>query len=110
MNSSITLTEKAALRVQDFISRLNGAGLGIRLGVKRTGCSGYSYIFDVVDDASEHDAVFISNNVNIFVDSISLPFVIGSQIDYQMQGLKSGFVVSNPKAKNECGCGESFIV
>lgn len=105
----ITATEAAATRVRDFISK-RGKGLGLRLGVKTTGCSGLAYKLEFVDIAREDDFVFESLGINIFVDAKSLAYLDGTQLDYTKEGLQEGFKFTNPNVKDECGCGESFTV
>ena len=105
----ITATEAAASRVRDFI-RKRGKGLGLRLGVKTTGCSGLAYKLEFVDVAREDDFVFESLGIVIFVDAKSLAYLDGTQLDYTKEGLQEGFKFTNPNVKDECGCGESFTV
>ena len=104
---AITLTPAAHARVSQFVSRGNGA-LGLRFGVKRTGCSGWGYFTDLATDEQPGDAVFEQDGVRVYVDAASLPLVDGTQIDFAKQGLGEVFVFANPNAKAECGCGESF--
>ena len=83
---------------------------GVRFGIKRTGCSGFGYTVDLADAAAENDAVFEQDGLRLVVDRKALPFIDGTQIDFQRQGLNASFVFSNPNATGECGCGESFTV
>ena len=106
---SISLTLNAATRVQDFIKN-RGRGLGLRLGVKTTGCSGLAYKLEFVDTKNPDDAEFVSNGVHVFIDQKSLQFLDGMEVDYTRDGLQEGFKFSNPNVKAECGCGESFTV
>ena len=106
---AVTLTEKAAERVQRFIAN-RGAGMGLRVGVKSTGCSGFAYVVDLVDDINPDDEVYDSCGVKVIVDPKSLPFVDGTHIDYVQNGLNEGFQYDNPNMKSLCGCGESFGV
>lgn len=106
---SISLTLNAANRVQDFIKN-RGRGLGLRLGVKTTGCSGLAYKLEFVDTKNTDDAEFVSNGVHVFIDQKSLQFLDGMEVDYTRDGLQEGFKFSNPNVKAECGCGESFTV
>jgi len=105
----ITATLNAATRVKKFIES-RGKGIGLRLGVKTTGCSGLAYKLEFVDEANPEDIVFHSNDVAIYVDQKSLAFLDGTELDYVKEELKEGFKFTNPNVKDECGCGESFTV
>ncbi len=105
----ITLTENAAQRVTGFLDN-RGKGLGLRLGVKTTGCSGMAYVIEFVDEQEETDSVFESHGVKVFVDPKSLIYIDGTEVDFAKQGLNEGFEFKNPNAKDECGCGESFTL
>lgn len=104
---AITLTPAAHARVSQFVDRQPGA-LGLRFGVKRTGCSGWGYVTDLVTQAGGDDSVFEQDGVRVYVDATSLPLVDGTAIDFAKQGLGEVFVFNNPNAQAECGCGESF--
>ena len=106
---SISLTPAAADRVQSFLTR-RGHGVGLRLSVKKTGCSGFGYTVDLAEAIAENDAVFDLDGVRVVVDARSLPFVDGTEIGFERQGLNATFVFHNPNATGECGCGESFTV
>jgi iron-sulfur cluster assembly protein len=106
---SITLTETAADRIKSFLDN-RGKGIGLRLGVKTTGCSGMAYVLEFVDELNEEDKVFEAGGVKVIVDTRSLVYLDGTQLDYVKQGLNEGFEFNNPNVKNECGCGESFNV
>ncbi|CAM3541861.1 Iron-binding protein IscA [Vibrio aerogenes CECT 7868] len=106
---SITLTETAADRIKAFLDN-RGKGIGLRLGVKTTGCSGMAYVLEFVDELNEEDQVFEAEGVKVIVDPKSLVYLDGTQLDYVKQGLNEGFEFNNPNVKNECGCGESFTV
>jgi iron-sulfur cluster assembly protein len=106
---SITLTSTAATRVQKFLSG-RGKGLGLRVGVKTSGCSGMAYTLEFVDEALPDDQIFESNGVKVIVDPASLVYLDGTELDYAKEGLNEGFKFSNPNAKANCGCGESFSV
>ena len=106
---AITLTESAANRVKDYLAR-RGSGLGIRLGVKRTGCSGWAYVVDYADDSNEDDVVFEDHEVQVFVTPEHLRLIDGTEVDFVKQGLNEAFRFRNPNVKGECGCGESFNV
>ena len=106
---SVTLSESAAERVRSFLAS-RGCGLGLRLGIKKTGCSGYAYVVNYAEAIEAGDVVFEDRGVKIVVDGDSLPFVDGTEIVFVRQGLNEAFRFRNPKAKGECGCGESFNV
>jgi len=106
---AITLTESAADRVRDFISR-RGAGIGLRLGIKKTGCSGFAYTVNYADDLSDDDIVFDTADVKVIVDKASLEYIDGTEVDYVREGLNEAFRFRNPRSTGECGCGESFSV
>jgi len=106
---AITLTEKAATHVQNFLAR-RGKGVGLRVGVRTTGCSGLAYKLEFVDAVNPEDLQFESHGVKVLVDPKSLQYIDGTQLDYTREGLNEGFKFSNPNVKDECGCGESFNV
>ncbi|RRD90718.1 iron-sulfur cluster assembly protein IscA [Conchiformibius steedae] len=105
----ITLTEKAADHVRNFLAK-RGKGEGIRLGVKTSGCSGMAYQLEFVDEIQPEDQVFEHYGVKVFVDPKSLVYLDGTRLDYTKEGLQEGFKFDNPNVKDECGCGESFHV
>ena len=105
----ITLTEKAADHVRSFIAR-RGKGLGLRVGVRTTGCSGLAYKLEFADAANPGDLQFESHGVKLLVDPKSLQYIDGTELDYAREGLNEGFKFRNPNVKDECGCGESFNV
>lgn len=106
---SIQLSEVAADRVRHFLDS-RGKGIGLRLGVKTTGCSGLAYVIEFVDELQEGDEVFESRGVKVVIDPKSLVFLDGTEVDYAKVGLQEGFQFRNPNAKDNCGCGESFTV
>ncbi|NYT37016.1 iron-sulfur cluster assembly protein IscA [Allopusillimonas soli] len=106
---AITLTERAADHIQRYIQR-RGKGLGLRLGVKMTGCSGLAYKLDYVDEAKDGDLLFEQHGIKLYVDAKSLPFLEGTEVDFTREGLNEGFRFANPNEKASCGCGESFTV
>lgn len=106
---AVTLTEKAANHVQSFLAR-RGKGLGLRLGVRTSGCSGMAYKLEFVDRLNPEDVQFESHGVTVVVDPKSLPYVDGTELDYAREGLNEGFKFYNPNVKDQCGCGESFNV
>lgn len=105
----ITLTERAAARIKKNLDQ-RGKGVGIRLGVRTTGCSGLAYVLEFVDQVDSHDQVFEDFGVKVIVDAKSLTFLDGTQLDWAREGLNEGFKFNNPNVKNSCGCGESFNV
>lgn len=104
---AITLSTAAAERVHHFVAE-RPEGLGLRFGVKRTGCSGWGYVTDLATTQAADDTVFEDQGVRIFVDAQSLELVDGTHIDFQRQGINHVFTFANPRAAAECGCGESF--
>lgn len=105
----VTLTERAARHIASFIDR-RGKGIGIRLGVKTSGCSGMAYKLEYVDETLDDDIVFDSHGVKVVVDRKSLAYLDGTVMDFVREGLNEGFRFDNPNARNQCGCGESFNV
>jgi iron-sulfur cluster assembly protein len=106
---TISLTPAAAERVRTFMAN-RGKGVGLRLGVKQTGCSGFAYVVSYADEVGATDTVFDDAGVKVIVDADSLRYVDGTQIDFVRQGLNEAFKFRNPNVKGECGCGESFNV
>ncbi len=106
---AITLTEPAATHIHSFLTK-RGQGLGIRLGVTTTGCSGMAYRMEYVDDIDQDDMVFEERGIKIWIDPRSLTYLDGTEIDYVRDGLKEGFKFHNPRERDQCGCGESFRV
>ena len=106
---AITLSERAATHVSRYIVN-RGKGLGLRLGVKTTGCSGLAYKLEYADQTLPEDLNFESHGVKIFVDAKSLPYIDGTELDFVREGLNEGFKFHNPNVKSECGCGEPFNV
>ena len=105
----VTLSEPAAKHVANFIAK-RGKGVGVRLGVKTSGCSGLAYKLEFADVSLPEDIVFESHGVKVLVDPKSLPYLEGTELDYTKEGLNEGFKFINPNSKDECGCGESFKV
>ena len=105
----ITVTEAAVEQIRKNLIK-RGSGLGIRLAVKPTGCSGYAYQMEFVDESATGDQIIIQDNISIFVDPKSAIFLSGTEIDFEINGLNSGFKFTNPLEKDRCGCGESFRV
>ena len=105
----ITVTDAAAKRVHKFLEN-RGKGVGIRLGVKTTGCSGMAYTVEFADEIDEHDTVYEEKGVKIIVNPKSLVYLDGTELDFTREGLNEGFRFNNPNEKDRCGCGESFTV
>jgi len=106
---SITLTPAAAERVLGFMQQETNS-IGLRFGVKKTGCNGYAYVINIESEKAANDQVFEDKGVKIYVDKESLGFLAGTEIDFVKQGLNESFQFRNPKVKGECGCGESFSI
>ena len=106
---TISLTESAANRVRTFLSA-RGHGVGLRLGVRKTGCSGFAYVINYADNVDPQDLIFEDRGVKLFVDRASLSLLDGTIVDFVKQGLNEAFRFKNPNVKGECGCGESFSV
>jgi iron-sulfur cluster assembly protein len=106
---AISLTESAANRVRSFLAS-RGRGIGLRLGVRKTGCSGFAYVINYADDRQPDDLEFEDRGVRVLVDPASLPLIDGTTVDFVKQGLNEAFRFHNPNVKGECGCGESFSV
>jgi iron-sulfur cluster assembly protein len=105
----VTLSESAARHVANFLEK-RGKGVGIRLGVRTSGCSGMAYKLEYVDEAQEDDLVFESHGLKVVIDPKSLPYLEGTELDFIREGLNEGFRFNNPNVKDQCGCGESFNV
>ena len=105
----VTLTERAARHVTRYLAR-RGKGVGVRLGVKTTGCSGLAYQLEYADEIADEDVVFEGHGVKVLVDPKSLPYIDGTELDFVREGLNEGFKFQNPREKDRCGCGESFRV
>ena len=106
---AIRLTESAARRVSDHLHR-RGRGVGLRLGVRKSGCSGFAYVIDFADEIAASDIVFDDRGVRVVVDRDDLPLIDGTEVDFIKQGLNESFRLRNPNVTDECGCGESFKV
>jgi iron-sulfur cluster assembly protein len=106
---AVTLTAAAASRVKHFLAN-RGKGIGLRLGVKTSGCSGMAYVIEFVDTLDDGDQVFDSHGVQIIIDPKSMVYLDGTEVDFAKEGLNEGFKFNNPNANAECGCGESFTV
>ena len=106
---AISMTPAAADRVRSFLTN-RGKGLGLRVGVKTTGCSGLAYVLEFVDELNDDDQVFEYDNLKLIVDGKSLVYIDGTQLDFVKEGLNEGFQFNNPNVNGECGCGENFTV
>ena len=106
---SVTLTERAAQHVHGFLAK-RGKGVGLRVGVRTSGCSGMAYKLEFADVVNPDDHAFESHGVKVLVDPKSLPYLEGTELDYGREGLNEGFKFQNPNVKDECGCGESFNI
>ena len=106
---AISLTESAANRIKNFL-HARGQGIGLRLGVRKTGCSGFAYVINYADEVRPGEVVFEDRGVKVYVDPESLPLIDGTTVDFVKQGLNEAFRFRNPNVKGECGCGESFSV
>ena len=105
----ITITENAAKHTNGYLTN-RGKGLGVRLGVKTSGCSGMAYNLEFVDEVNEDDLIFEEHGARVYIDPKSLVYLDGTQVDYTKEGLQEGFKFENPNVKDSCGCGESFHV
>ena len=106
---AVSLTDSARERGSRFL-RSRGHGIGLRLGVKKTGCSGFAYVINYADDIAADDVVFETGGVKVIVDPESLRLIDGTEVDFVREGLNEAFRFRNPNVKGECGCGESFNV
>jgi iron-sulfur cluster assembly protein len=106
---AITLTEKAADRIRDYLAQ-RGKGVALRLGVRTTGCSGMAYVMEYADEIADDDVVFEDHGVRVVVNPKSLVYLDGTELDFAREGLNEGFRFNNPNVKDTCGCGESFNV
>jgi iron-sulfur cluster assembly protein len=106
---AVSLTESAADRVRNYLAK-RGHGIGLRVGVRKTGCSGYAYVIDYADAVDDQDVVFEDGGIKVIVDTKSLELIDGTQVDFVKDGINEAFKFRNPNVKGECGCGESFSV
>ena len=106
---AVTLSEAAARHVTRYIAK-RGKGVGVRLGVKTTGCSGLAYKLEYADEIAPEDVIFEGHGVKVLVDPKSLPYIEGTELDFVREGLNEGFRFNNPNERDRCGCGESFRV
>ncbi|EGT3622279.1 MULTISPECIES: iron-sulfur cluster assembly protein IscA [Morganella] len=106
---SVSLTESAANRVTSFLAN-RGKGVGLRLGVRTSGCSGMAYVLEFADVINDDDVVFEDHGVKVIIDGKSIVYLDGTEVDFVKEGLNEGFKFNNPNVGSECGCGESFHV
>ncbi|MCP5274041.1 MAG: iron-sulfur cluster assembly accessory protein [Burkholderiales bacterium] len=104
---AVTLTENAARQIRQQIAK-RGSGIALRIGIKKSGCSGFSYAYDLADEIKKDDRLFLSHDTQVVINKNDLPFLNGSQIDFVQEGLSSFYKLINPNIENACGCGESF--
>jgi iron-sulfur cluster assembly protein len=109
MDMAIQLTENAAKQIRTQLAK-RGRGIGLRVGVKKVGCSGFAYTYDYADDVQPEDRLFESHGTKVVIDAESLEFLDGSTLDFVKEGLKQAFKFENPNVDATCGCGESFSV
>jgi iron-sulfur cluster assembly protein len=106
---SVTLSERAATHIKNFLAK-RGKGIGLKLGVRTSGCSGMAYKLEFADVEDPEDLKFVSHGVNVYIDPKSLSYLEGTELDFVREGLNEGFKFNNPNVKSQCGCGESFNV
>ena len=106
---AVTVTQRAAQHIQQFLQK-RGKGVGVRLGVKTSGCSGMAYKLEFADNSLPEDLIFDSYGIQVLIDPKSLPYLDGTELDFVREGLNKGFKFNNPNVKDQCGCGESFTV
>lgn len=106
---AISLTEPAAERVRSYLNN-RGSGIGLRIGVKKTGCNGFAYVVNYADAVNDDDSVFEDGGVTVVVDQESLALIDGTEVDFVKEGLNEAFRFRNPNISGECGCGESFSI
>ena len=106
---AVTLSESAARHINRYLTR-RGKGVGVRLGVKTTGCSGLAYKLEYVDEAAPEDVLFEDRGVKVLVDPKSMAYIDGTELDFVREGLNEGFKFHNPNERDRCGCGESFRI
>ena len=107
--ATINLTQRAADHVKSFLAK-QGEGIGLRVGVKPTGCSGYQYVIEAAEKITDRDRTFETNGVKVVIDDLSLKYLAGTELDFVREGLNSGFRFNNPNVDTTCGCGESFNI
>ena len=108
-DNEIALTDRAAEHVKNYLIK-NPGGVGLRVGVKPTGCSGYQYVIEAAQAVNEQDTAFETNGLTVIVDEHSLRYLAGTELDFVREGLNEGFRFHNPNVSETCGCGESFSI
>ncbi len=108
-NSNISLSDRAASHIRTYLAK-HGGGIGLRIGVKPTGCSGYKYVVETAENVADTDKTFESRGITIVVDDQSIAYLAGTELDYVQEGLNEGFRFKNPNVDETCGCGESFSI
>ncbi len=109
VTTGVTLSERAATHIKNFLAK-RGSGVGLKLGVRTSGCSGMAYKLEFADTVDPEDLKFECHGVNVYIDPKSLSYLEGTELDFVREGLNEGFKFNNPNVKSECGCGESFNV
>ena len=110
MKNVITLSEKAADRIKEIMSKDNNKSIGVRVGVKSGGCAGMSYIMEYTQEINPNDEIIEEKGVKVFIDSSAIMYLLGTEMDYKNEEFSSNFVFKNPNETERCGCGESFKV
>ena len=108
MNPVIKLSDNAALRIKEIMSKAKNDSMGVRVSVKTGGCAGMSYVMEYTNEANPNDEVIEDKGVKVFVDSAAIMYLLGTEMDYKKEELSSSFVFNNPNETERCGCGESF--
>ena len=110
MKQIITLSDNAALRIKEIMTKAESNAVGVRVGVKSGGCAGMSYVMEYTNDINPNDEVIEDKGVKVFVDSAAVMYLLGTEMDYKKEELSSSFVFNNPNETERCGCGESFKI
>jgi len=110
MKQAITLTDNAASRIKDIMSKDENQSLGVRVGVKSGGCAGMSYIMEYAKEINPNDEVIEDKGVKVFIDPGAIMYLLGTEMDYKKEQFSSSFIFKNPNETERCGCGESFKV
>ena len=110
MKQAITLTDNAASRIKDIMSKDENTSLGVRVGVKSGGCAGMSYIMEYAKEINPNDEVIEDKGVKVFIDPGAIMYLLGTEMDYKKEQFSSSFIFKNPNETERCGCGESFKV
>ena len=110
MNSIIKLSDNAAIRIKEIMSKAEQDSLGVRVSVKTGGCAGMSYVMEYTKELNPNDEIIEDKGVKVFVDSAAIMYLLGTEMDYKRDELSSSFVFNNPNETERCGCGESFKI